>query len=29
VPAILTTIVIWLVSLVGNMIIGGDERRRR
>jgi putative membrane protein len=29
VPAILTTIVIWVVSLVGNMIIGGDERRRR
>jgi putative membrane protein len=29
VPAILTTVVIWLVSLVGNMIIGGDERRRR
>jgi len=29
VPAILTTIVIWVVSLVGNMIIGGDERPRR
>jgi len=29
VPAILTTVVIWLVSLVGNMIIGGDERQRR
>ena len=29
VPAILTTIVIWLVSLVGNMVIGGDERQRR
>jgi uncharacterized membrane protein YvlD (DUF360 family) len=29
VPAILTTIVIWVVSLVANMFIGGDERLRR
>lgn len=29
IPAILTTIVIWLVSLVANMFIGGDERPRR
>ncbi len=28
VPAILTVIVIWLVSLVANMLIGGDERER-
>jgi len=28
-PAIFTTIVIWIVSLVGNMFIGGDERQRR
>ncbi len=28
-PAILSTIVIWVVSLVGNMVIGGDERTRR
>jgi putative membrane protein len=28
-PAVLTTIVIWIVSLVGNMFIGGDERQRR
>ena len=28
-PAILTTIVIWFVSLVANMFIGGDERPRR
>ncbi len=27
--AILTTIVIWVVSLVANMFIGGDERVRR
>ena len=29
VPAILTTIIIWVVSLVGHMFIGGDERQRR
>ncbi|HEY2709104.1 MAG TPA: phage holin family protein [Caulobacteraceae bacterium] len=29
VPAILTTIIIWFVSLVANMFIGGDERERR
>ena len=29
VPAVLTTIVIWVVSLVGHMFIGGDERQRR
>jgi putative membrane protein len=29
VAAILTTIVIWVVSLVGHMFIGGDERQRR
>ncbi len=29
VPAIFTTIVIWFVSLVANMLIGGDERARR
>ena len=29
VPAIFTTIVIFFVSLVANMVIGGDERRRR
>jgi putative membrane protein len=28
-PAILTTVVIWFVSLVANMFIGGDERPRR
>jgi hypothetical protein len=28
-PAIFTTIVIWIVSLVANMFIGGDERQRR
>lgn len=28
-PAILTTIVIWVVSLIANMFIGGDERERR
>ena len=28
-PAVFTTIVIWVVSLAGNMIIGGDERKRR
>jgi len=28
-PAILTTIVIFFVSLVANMFIGGDERQRR
>jgi putative membrane protein len=28
-PAIFTTVIIWLVSLVGNMVIGGDERQRR
>ena len=27
--AILAVIVIWLVSLVGNMILGGEERPRR
>jgi putative membrane protein len=29
VPAIFTTIVIFFVSLAGNMLIGGDERQRR
>jgi putative membrane protein len=29
VPAILTTIVIFFVSLAANMFIGGDERQRR
>jgi putative membrane protein len=29
VPAIFTTIVIFFVSLIANMFIGGDERRRR
>jgi putative membrane protein len=29
VPAIFTTIVIFFVSLVANMVIGGDERKRR
>jgi putative membrane protein len=29
IPAILTTIVIWIVSLIGDMVIGGDERQRR
>jgi putative membrane protein len=29
VPAIFTTIVIFFVSLVANMLIGGDERQRR
>jgi len=29
VPAILTTIVIFFVSLGANMLIGGDERQRR
>jgi putative membrane protein len=29
VPAIFTTIVIFVVSLVANMFIGGDERQRR
>jgi putative membrane protein len=28
-PAIFTTIVIFFVSLVANMFIGGDERQRR
>jgi len=27
--AIVTTIVIWLVSLVGSMLLGGEERARR
>ena len=27
--AVLAVIVIWLVSLVGNMILGGEERPRR
>lgn len=26
--AILTTIVVWVVSLVGNLLLGGDEDRR-
>jgi putative membrane protein len=29
VPAIFTTVVIFFVSLVANMFIGGDERQRR
>ena len=29
VHAILAVIVIWIVSLVGNMVLGGDERVRR
>ncbi|HUZ13687.1 MAG TPA: phage holin family protein [Caulobacteraceae bacterium] len=29
VPAILATVVIWLVSLAANVVIGGDERRKR
>ena len=28
VPAILTTIVLWVVSLIGNLFLGGDEDRR-
>ena len=28
-PAIFTTVVIWFVSLIANMFIGGDERQRR
>jgi putative membrane protein len=27
--AIFVTIVVWIVSLVANLVIGGDERRRR
>ena len=27
--AVLTTVIIWLVSLVANMFIGGDEPKRR
>ena len=29
IPAILTTVIIWIVSLIGDTLIGGDERRRR
>lgn len=29
IPAILTTIVIWVVSLAANVVLGGEERLRR
>jgi putative membrane protein len=28
-PAIMTVVIIWIVSLIGNAVIGGDERPQR